>query len=228
MARAVVYKRKDSFYKKAKREGYRSRASYKLIELDRTWKILRPGDLVIDLGAWPGGWIQVAAKAVGPHGHVVGIDLVRVESLPHTNVTLLQGDARDPRLQRLIREQLGRKPDVVLSDMAPKISGIRETDDAKSTELCDVALNCCHSLLKKGGLFVVKVFVNEQYSPFMRKLAGTFSGVKASRPFSTRKGSAEAYIMASDFLMNVVENDGPSESTDSHTHKSSPRSNTED
>ena len=114
MARAVVYKRKDSFYKKAKREGYRSRASYKLIELDRTWKILRPGDLVIDLGAWPGGWIQVAAKAVGPRGQVVGIDLVRVESLPHTNVTLLQGDARDPRLQRLIREQLGRKPDLSL------------------------------------------------------------------------------------------------------------------
>jgi len=228
VARAVVYKRKDSFYKKAKREGYRSRASYKLIQLDRAWKIFRPGNLIIDLGAWPGGWIQVAAKAVAPHGHVIGIDLARIESLPHSNVTLLQGDASDPGIQRRIQQQLGRKADVVLSDMAPKITGIREADEAKSTELCDVALNCCHSLLKKGGLFVVKVFVNEQYRSFMHKLDCAFSAVTASRPVSTRKGSAEAYIMASDFLMNVIENDGPSETTASHVSKSSPRRNIQD
>ena len=148
----VAYNRKDAFYKKAKKEGYRSRAAYKLLDLNRTWRFLRPGTRVIDLGSWPGGWVQVAAKAVGTSGQVMGIDLVRLDPLPLANVTLVQGDATDPDQQQHLLTSLGQPADVLLSDMAPKLSGVRESDEARATELCRTALGCSHILLKPGGV----------------------------------------------------------------------------
>src|SRR3954467_11345297 len=119
-----MYERKDTFYKKAKREGYRARSAYKLIELNQEVHFLRPGMRVVDLGSWPGGWVQVAAEIVGRSGKVVGIDLVALEPLPFPQVTLLQGDATDPVQQERILASLGGLAEVLLSDMAPKLSGI--------------------------------------------------------------------------------------------------------
>jgi len=129
-----VYERKDTFYKKAKREGYRARSAYKLIELNREFRLFRPGMRVVDLGAWPGGWVQVAAALVGQTGKVVGIDLVALEPFSFSQVTLLQGDATDPVQQEKMLVALGGSADIVLSDLAPKLSGIKEVDEARSME----------------------------------------------------------------------------------------------
>ena len=193
----MAYKRKDAFYKKAKQEGYRSRAAYKLLELSRAWRFLHPGDRVIDLGAWPGGWVQIAAKAVGKSGRVIGIDLVKLEPLPLANVTLVQGDATDPTQQQSLLAALGRPADVLLSDMAPKLSGVREADEARATDLCRTALTCCTTLLKPDGALFLKAFMNEEYQSFVAEVRARFETVKTSRPQATRKGSAEVYILAS-------------------------------
>lgn len=193
----MAYTRKDAFYKKAKQEGYRSRAAYKLLELNRAWRFLRAGNRVVDLGSWPGGWVQVAAKAVGPSGRVLGIDLVKLEPLPLANVTLVQGDATDPEQQRALLATLGRPADVVLSDMAPKLSGVREADDARVSVLCQTALRCCGPLLKPDGSLFLKTFMSAEYRPFVAALRTAFRTVKTSRPEATRKGSAEVYVLAS-------------------------------
>ena len=193
----MAYTRKDAFYKKAKQEGYRSRAAYKLLELNRAWRFLRAGNRVIDLGSWPGGWVQVAAQAVGPSGRVLGIDLVKLEPLPLANVTLAQGDAADPAQRQTLLAVLGRPADVVLSDMAPKLSGVREADDAHVSVLCQTALTCCGPLLKPGGSLFLKTFMSAEYKPFVAALRTAFRTVKTSRPAATRKGSAEVYVLAS-------------------------------
>ena len=193
----MAYTRKDAFYKKAKQEGYRSRAAYKLLELNRAWRFLRAGNRVIDLGSWPGGWVQVAAQAVGPSGRVLGIDLVKLEPLPLANVTLAQGDAADPAQRQTLLAALGRPADVVLSDMAPKLSGVREADDAHVSVLCQTALTCCGPLLKPGGSLFLKTFMSAEYKPFVAALRTAFRTVKTSRPAATRKGSAEVYVLAS-------------------------------
>ena len=128
-----MYKRKDAFYKKAKQAGYRSRAAYKLRELSHSFGLLRPGQRVIDLGAWPGGWLQVAAELVGPQGRVIGIDLVPIAPLKTDNVTVIQGDATDPDQQRRLLSLLDGPADILLSDMAPKLSGVRERDEAQGS-----------------------------------------------------------------------------------------------
>ena len=191
-----MYDRKDTFYQKAKQEGYRSRAAYKLLELQRELRIFKPGDRVIDLGSWPGGWVQVAASLVGNVGQVVGIDLVALDPLPLSNVTLVQGDATDPRQREQILALLGGRSDVMLSDMAPKLSGIRETDDARAMELCRTALACAPQLVRPGGALLLKVFMGSEYKVFLTELRATFTIVKVTRPEATRKGSAETYVLA--------------------------------
>jgi 23S rRNA (uridine2552-2'-O)-methyltransferase len=193
----VTYERKDTFYKKAKQEGYRSRSAYKLIELNKGFRFLKPGNRVVDLGSWPGGWVQVAASVVGKTGRVVGIDLVALDALPLTNVTLLQGDVTDPGQREKILTALGGPADVVLSDMAPKLSGIRERDDARAIELCRAALACAYALLQPGGVLVMKVFTGTEYPAFLVELRAAFTTVKIARPEATRKGSAETYVLAS-------------------------------
>jgi 23S rRNA (uridine2552-2'-O)-methyltransferase len=192
-----VYERKDAFYKKAKQEGYRSRSAYKLLELNREFHFLKPGDRVIDLGAWPGGWVQVAAGSVGPAGKVVGIDLVKLDPLPLANVTLVQGDATDPLQQEKLLMLLGGPADVLLSDMAPKLSGIREVDEARSIDLCRAALTCAPALLRLGRSLLLKVFMGPEHKVFLAELRAAFATVKATRPEATRKGSAETYVLAS-------------------------------
>ncbi len=193
---ASVYDRKDTFYQKAKQEGYRSRAAYKLLELQRELRIFKPGDRVIDLGSWPGGWVQVAASLVGSTGQVIGIDLVALDPLPLPNVTLVQGDATDPRQQAQLLVLLGSRSDVLLSDMAPKLSGIRETDDTRAMDLCRTALTCAPQLVRPGGALLLKVFMGPEYKAFLTELRTTFTTVKVTRPKAIRKGSAETYVLA--------------------------------
>lgn len=193
----MSYDRKDAFYKKAKREGYRARSAYKLIELNREFHFLRPGARVIDLGAWPGGWVQVAAELVGQSGKIVGIDLVALESIPLPQVTLLQGDATDPGQQERLLLTLGGAADVLLSDMSPKLSGIKEVDEARSMELCRVALTCTSTLLRVGGALLMKVFMGSEHKHLLAEIRQGFATVKTTKPESSRKGSAETYIFAS-------------------------------
>ncbi len=196
MSSAVAYDRKDTFYKKAKQEGYRSRAAYKLLELQQEFRIFKPGSRVVDLGSWPGGWVQVAANLVGNTGQVIGIDLVALDPLPSPNVTLLQGDATDPAQQEKILTLLAGPADIVLSDMSPKLSGIRETDDTRAMELCHTALACARKLLHPGGGLLLKVFMGAEYKAFLVELRAAFATVKPTRPEATRKGSAETYVWA--------------------------------
>jgi len=191
-----MYDRKDTFYHKAKREGYRARSAYKLLELKREFHFLKPGSLVIDLGSWPGGWVQVAAELVGKTGKVIGIDLVALDPLPLANVTLLQGDATDLMQQEKILTLLGGPADVLLSDMAPKLSGIKEVDDARAMELCRAALACVPVLVRPGGTLVLKMFMGPEYKKFLLETRALFSTVKTTRPEATRKGSAETYVFA--------------------------------
>lgn len=192
-----MYERKDAFYKKAKREGYRARSAYKLIELNREFRLLRPGARVIDLGSWPGGWVQVAAELVGHGGKVVGIDLVTLDPLPFSQVTLLQGDATAPVQQQRLLTLLGGPADVLLSDMAPKLSGIKEVDEARSMDLCRVALSCVSTLLRPDGSLLLKVFMGTEHQRFLAEVRGAFATVKTTKPESSRKGSAETYVFAS-------------------------------
>jgi len=194
-----VYERKDAFYKKAKREGYRARSAYKLIELNREFRLLRAAMRVVDLGAWPGGWVQVAAELVGRTGKVVGIDLVALEPLSFPQVKLLQGDVTDPAQQERILAALGGPADVVLSDMAPKLSGIREVDETRAVALCRAALHCAQTLLRPGGALLLKVFMGAEHKALLLELRSLFPLVKTSKPESSRKGSTEVYVVATDF-----------------------------
>jgi len=191
-----VYERKDAFYHKAKREGYRARSAYKLLELNREFRFLKPGTRVIDLGSWPGGWVQVAAEAVGKSGKVIGIDLVALDPLPVTQVTLLQGDATDPMQQQKMLLLLGGQADVLLSDMAPKLSGIKEVDEARAMELCRAALACTSSLLRPRGTLLLKVFMGQEHRQLLADLRAAFTTVRTTRPEATRKSSAEMYVVA--------------------------------
>jgi len=195
----MSYQPKDSFYRKAKKEGYRSRAAYKLAELNRRFRLMKPGDRVVDLGAAPGGWLQVAAKLTGPKGKVVGVDLQPIEAFREPNVVLLQDDATSQECEKKIAELLGGRADCVLSDLAPKLSGIRDADIARSVELIRMAHGVARRLLRPGGNFLVKSFVAEELRDFLLGLKGDFSTVERTRPEATRKGSSEIYFCAMGF-----------------------------
>jgi 23S rRNA (uridine2552-2'-O)-methyltransferase len=195
----VSYNRHDSYYRKAKLEGYRSRAAYKLIELQERYRLLRPGDKVVDLGAAPGGWLQVAAKIVGMNGKVVGVDLQEMQPFPERNIVLLQGDASTGQIQAKIIEFLAGRADTVISDMAPKLSGIRDSDMARAVELNRVALAVAVTLLRAGGSLLVKSFMSNELHQFTTELKRHFAGVQRTKPEATRHGSSEFYFFAKSF-----------------------------
>lgn len=195
----MSYNPHDRYYKKAKQEGYRSRAAYKLLELQQRYRLLRPGDKVVDLGAAPGGWVQVAVKIVGPSGMVVGIDLQQMPPFHERNVALLRGDANAAEVRANIRELLCGPADAVLSDMSPKLSGIRDADTARALELNRVALAVARSLLRPGGKLLIKSFVSDDLHVFTAELKPYFSSVQRTKPEATRQGSSEFYFLAKDF-----------------------------
>ncbi len=193
------YNRKDRLYERAKEEGYRSRAAYKLIELDKKHKILRSGAKVFDLGAWPGGWTQVASTAVGPKGVVVAIDLVPIDPLPAENVLLICGDARDDSHIQAALAHAGTRFDVVVSDMSPKLTGIREADQAGTVGCAELALYVAGQVLKEGGDLVIKVFKGNDTEVFVRQLRSAFTKVVRAELDSTRKTSNEFYLLGRGF-----------------------------
>ena len=185
----------DPFVKRANAEGYRSRAAYKLQQLAAKDKLLAPGMMVVDLGAAPGGWCQVAARAVGPGGHVIGVDLIEMPPLP--NVTLICGDFHDSATLEALEHALdGRAVDLVLSDMAPNMSGIAAVDQARSHALAELALEFALEHLKPQGNFLVKVFQGSGYDEFHAGLRRSFGDVYTRKPDASRSRSSEVYIVA--------------------------------
>ena len=196
------YNPQDSYYKKAKQEGYRSRAAYKLLELQQRFRLMRPGVVVVDLGAAPGGWLQVAAKFVGQSGKVIGIDLQPIQTLREANIIFFQGDITSPEISKKISELVDGKVHCVLSDLAPRLSGIRDADAARCLELNRTALTVATALLRPGGSFLVKGFVNQELHTFTLELKQHFHSVHRTRPEATRQGSSEFYFFAKDFHVN--------------------------
>jgi 23S rRNA (uridine2552-2'-O)-methyltransferase len=194
----MTYQRKDAFYARAKDAGYRSRAAYKLLELAPRYRLIRRGNHVVDLGAWPGGWLQVAAQLAGPQGRVVGVDLQPIDRLSGS-VETVAGDAGDPAVQERIRTLCGGRVDVVLSDMAPKLSGVRDRDTAQAVALAEAALDIAAQLLTPGGRLLLKVFTAPETDALVRAARPRFETVKLTRPEASRKGSAELYLVALGF-----------------------------
>jgi len=188
---------KDPYVKEAKAKGYRSRAAFKLIEVDQKFRFLKPGARVLDLGAAPGGWSQVAAKKVGPSGAVVAIDILPIE--PIAGVTIIQGDASDPAQWPALKEALGGEADVVLSDMAASTTGHRATDHLRTLALLEAALEIAGEMLKPGGAFVGKVFRGGATGEVLARIKQRFREVKHVKPPASRAESVELYLVATGF-----------------------------
>jgi 23S rRNA (uridine2552-2'-O)-methyltransferase len=188
----------DAWVQRAKAEGYRSRAAFKLIEVDERDRLLRPGAVVVDLGAAPGSWCQVVAKKVGAKGKVFALDLLEVE--PIAGVDFLQGDFTEDEVLAALEAKLDGQPvDVVLSDMAPNMSGIELVDQARSIHLAELALDFCESHLKPGGAFLVKVFQGQGFMEFREAAQKRFQSFQVRKPKASRDRSAEVYLLGTGF-----------------------------
>ena len=198
----MSYKPHDRYFHKAKQQGYRSRAAYKLLQLQERYRLLRAGDKVVDLGAAPGGWSQVLGKIVGPQGKVVGVDLQEIARFPQSQITIVQGDAQREDVQETIREYLAGPAYAVFSDMAPKLSGIRDSDMARAAELQRVALRVAGQVLRLGGLLVIKGFMSDDLGDLTAELKANFGDVQRTKPEATRQGSSEFYFIAKNFRGN--------------------------
>jgi 23S rRNA (uridine2552-2'-O)-methyltransferase len=188
----------DPYVKRAQKEGYRARSSYKLLELDEKDRLLRPGMRVVDLGAAPGGWSQVAARRVGEKGRVLATDILPMDALP--GVDFVQGDFREESVLAQIIERLGGEPvDLVLSDMSPNISGVSSADQAASIYLLELALDMVRRVLKPGGTFVAKLFQGAGSDDYLRQVRAAFGKVSIRKPAASRSRSREVYVVARDF-----------------------------
>ncbi|MFB6234211.1 MAG: 23S rRNA (uridine(2552)-2'-O)-methyltransferase [Halopenitus sp.] len=200
---------KDKYYNKSKQEGYRTRASYKLQQLDETAHLFDGGETVVDLGAAPGGWLQVAAERVNDHGKVVGVDFKRIDELEFDTVTTLKGDMTEEKTRDRLRDEVGEHgADVVISDMAPNMTGEYELDHARSVHLARQALDTAMELLAPGGDFVVKVFQGQDLDALKDDVAEEFDYVRTVNPDASRDSSSEVYLVGkSRFTAPVEEGD---------------------
>lgn len=193
----MAYQRADHYHQRAKREGFRSRAAYKLEEIQRAHGLLRPGQRVVDLGCWPGGWLQVAARVVGARGRVVGVDLAAIEpALDNANVIAFEGDITEAPVVKRILGALGGPADVLLSDAAPKLSGIRVADRAREEALLEAIEARVPELLAPGGSLLVKLLDCPEAEQVARRLRARFEKARVLKPRATRKGSTERYLLA--------------------------------
>lgn len=188
----------DPYVKQAQKDGYRSRSSYKLIELNERDRLIRPGMLVMDLGSAPGGWSQVAGRLVGDKGRVLATDILPMGSLK--NVDFIQGDFREDAVLNQLLEQLnGSKPDLIISDISPNISGIDSADQASSIYLVELALDMARKVLKPKGNFVAKVFQGAGSDDYLKELRTSFEKVSIRKPAASRPRSREVYVVAKGF-----------------------------
>ncbi len=191
-----MYKRKDTFYAKAKTEGYRSRAAYKLIELAGREKAVLPGDYVIDAGAAPGGWSQVLLEIVGKKGKVAAVDILPMDPLPGENFRFFPRDITDNSLPSEIVAFFGRQADAILSDAAPNTTGIPFADQARSADLVRSVLVLARETLRDGGTLLAKIFEGSEAGDVVKELRSSFGNVRRIRPVATRKESFELYLLA--------------------------------
>ncbi|QLY26744.1 RlmE family RNA methyltransferase [Bdellovibrio sp. KM01] len=192
----MTYNPRDRYFKKAKEEGFAARSVFKLEEIDKKYKIFKgSGQTVLDLGASPGSWSQYASKVVGAKGRVLGVDLSPVTvKLP--NAVFIQADLRDLNLEDTFRDHGFHPPfDIVMSDMAPKTTGIRMTDQARSMELCELALDVARKFLKKDGHFVCKLFHSDDFAKLRDEIKKSFAKCEVMKPDSTRKISKEIFLI---------------------------------
>jgi 23S rRNA (uridine2552-2'-O)-methyltransferase len=188
----------DPYVKQAQKDGYRSRSSYKLIELNEKDRLLRPGMLIVDLGSAPGGWSQVAGRIVGEKGRVIATDILPMD--PVYNVDFIQGDFTEESVFNEILEKLGdRKPDLIISDIAPNISGIDSADQASSMYLVELALDMVRKVLKPKGNFIAKVFQGSGSDAYLKEVRKSFEKVTVRKPAASRPRSREVYMVAKGF-----------------------------
>jgi len=184
----------DIFVKQARKEGYRSRAAYKLIEITERDHLIRPGMTIVDLGAAPGGWSQVASEKLGGKGRIIAVDLLEMPAIP--GVTFVHGDFREPEVLAELKKKLeDRSPDLVISDMSPNITGISVMDQARGMHLAELALEFSIDQLNSGANFLVKVFQGRDFDAFLNAMRATFSRVVTRKPEASRNRSREIYLL---------------------------------
>lgn len=189
---------KDPYVKQSQKDGYRSRASYKLVELDKKDKLFKPGMTVVDLGAAPGGWSQVAAERVGEQGKVLASDILPMDTI--AGVEFIQGDfTEEAVLEQLLAGLGARRADLVISDMAPNMSGMNAVDQPAAMYLVELALDMARQVLKPGGHFVAKVFHGEGFDPLLQDTRDAFAKVAVRKPDASRARSREVYLVARGF-----------------------------
>ncbi|CAI9007596.1 23S rRNA (uridine2552-2'-O)-methyltransferase [Pseudomonas sp. JAI111] len=185
----------DPYVKQAQKDGYRSRASYKLLEVQEKYKLIRPGMTVVDLGAAPGGWSQVTSRLIGGEGRLIASDILEMDSIP--DVTFIQGDFTEDKVLAQILEAVGNSQvDLVISDMAPNMSGTPEVDMPKAMFLCELALDLAERILKPGGNFVIKIFQGEGFDVYLKDARRKFDKIQMIKPDSSRGSSREQYMLA--------------------------------
>lgn len=188
----------DPYVKESQKDGYRSRASYKLVEIQQRDKLFRPGMVVVDLGAAPGGWSQVVAQLVGERGKVLASDILAMDTIE--DVTFIQGDFTEEAVfAQLLQALEGKQADVVISDMAPNMSGIADIDLPKAMYLVELALDMARQVLKPGGSFACKVFQGEGFDAWMKECKAAFATVATRKPDASRARSREVYIVGKGF-----------------------------
>ena len=195
--KAWIRERKNEFYyKKAKEENYRSRSTYKLVQANNKYSFIKLHDIVVDLGAAPGGWIQAARKMTGKHGFVLGVDLKPVEPFTQEYIRTIVADLTEPNITEQILSFLPHAPDVVISDAAPNVTGVWEVDHACQIDLASNALKIARRILKPGGNFFVKVFQGDLLNDFTAEIKDNFESVRIVKPQASRAKSSEEYILA--------------------------------
>ncbi|AJQ50456.1 TPA: 23S rRNA (uridine(2552)-2'-O)-methyltransferase RlmE [Pseudomonas putida] len=188
----------DPFVKQAQKDGYRSRASYKLLEIQEKDRLIRPGMSVIDLGAAPGGWSQVTSRLIGGQGRLIASDILEMDSIP--DVTFIQGDFTDDAVLQQILAAVGDSHvDLVISDMAPNMSGTPEVDMPRAMFLCELALDLATRVLKPGGDFLIKIFQGEGFDMYLKDVRTKFDKVQMRKPSSSRDRSREQYLLGKGF-----------------------------
>ena len=189
-------RKREYYYKKAKEENYRSRSTYKLSQANEKYGFIRRDDVVVDLGAAPGGWIQAARKTTGKKGFVLGVDLKPIDPFTQEYIRTIIADFTEPDIVEQIRSFLPREADVVISDAAPNITGVWEVDQAQQIDLATKALEIAQCVLRRQGNFFVKLFEGEMFNEFILKVKDLFDTVKIVKPQASRQKSSEMYLLA--------------------------------
>lgn len=197
------YTPRDRFYRKARQRGLTSRAAFKIEELVARFRLIRPGAKIVDLGCSPGGWLEILARATGERGIVVGVDLVSAR-ISAPNVVTIADDILDPAIAATIAQRLGGPADLITSDLAPKLSGVRARDQARSHELIEAALAVAEQSLRPGGAMVAKLFMGLDFEPIVARFKRRFADVRVARTKAARPGSSELYVVARYFRADPI------------------------